>query len=198
MDKNPIYIELVRLFLEKYARIVKYKEAAAQLKSIIDRDINSDENLFSIYEYFIMVAYMNHIIVCISECGAMSIPKFKLFLHKLPTGNEYLPVRLRSEMKEIYELLKSKCDYIETTLLTDDEITLKNIDDLLNNLFMVKEILVKLELHMVKDVDYKIPDEVMVILLGEYVYRLQIFKHTLDINELRALLNGERKDNYGY
>ena len=164
MDKNPMHIELVRLFLEKYGRIVKYKEAAAQLKSIIDRDINSDENLFSIYEYFIMVAYMSHIIVCISECGAMSIPKFKRFLHKLPTDNEFLPVRLRSEMKEIYESLKSKCDDIETTILTDDEITLKNIDDLLNNLFIVKEILVKLELHMAKNIE--IPDEVMVILLG--------------------------------
>ena len=198
MDKIPIHLEMIRLFLEKYAYIVKYKESAEHLKSIVGCVIDDDENIFSIYEYFTMVAYMHTIIEYISEYGDMSIPEFKQFLHELTANDELLPLKLKNEMEEIYESIKMKCDNIETTLFIDDEITLKNIDNLLNNLFIVKEILVKLELHMVKNIDYRIPDEVMVILLGEYTYRLQMFEYALDINELRALMNGERKDYYGY
>lgn len=198
MDKIPMHLELVRLFLEKYTHITKYKESAERLKSIVGCAIDDDENIFSIYEYFTMVAYMHTIIEYISAYGNMSVPEFKLFLHELTTNDKLLSAKLKNEMGEIYESIKSKCDYIETTLFIDDEITLKNIDNLLNNLFIVKEILVKLELHMIKSIDYKIPDEVMVILLGEYAYRLQMFEHALDINELRALMNGERKDYYGY
>ena len=198
MDKIPMHLELVRLFLEKYAHIAKYKESAELLKSIVGCTIDDDKNIFSIYEYFTMVAYMHTIIEYISVYGNMSIPEFKQFLHELTTNDKLLSAKLKNEMGEIYESIKSKCDYIETTLFIDDEITLKNIDNLLNNFFIVKEILVKLELHMVKNIDYRIPDEVMVILLGEYTYRLQIFEYALDINELRALMNGERKDYYGY
>lgn len=198
MDKIPMHLELVRLFLEKYTHITKYKKSAELLKSIVGCAIDGDENIFSIYEYFTMVAYMHTIIEYISVYGNMSIPEFKQFLYELTTNDKLLSAKLKNEMDEIYESIKSKCDYIETTLFIDDEITLKNIDNLLNNLFIVKEILVKLELHMIKSIGYKIPDEVMVILLGEYTYRLQMFEHALDINELRALMNGERKDYYGY
>lgn len=163
MDKSPIHLEMVRLFLEKYMHIVKYREAAERLKSIIEHATSSDENLFSIYEYFTMVAYMHTIINYISEYGIMSIPDFKQFLYELPTNDKFLSTKLKNEMEEIYESIKLKCDYIETTVLTD-KITLENIDVLLNNLFIVKEILVKLELHMAKNINYKIPDEVMVIL----------------------------------